>query len=243
MEPRRALVTAAATCLLASLTAALAQTLTVVGVDQGQRIIVGNTSACTIAFNDPGAATSLTAAHCGRTGDRVRVEGPDGVSGEIGTLTRSERYFDGQSSNDWATIRWDDAAEVRPNAHSGDALVAPGELAQGDRICRYGASTQRTVCGSYIGRVGLNIYWDAEHGHPGDSGGPVWAEGKGFVAVYSGSNDVLFQNGFFPGGRKVSAERASAPVDGPVDLQDEEMRVIADYFSVWRPAAQDLQFR
>jgi len=73
MEPRRALATAAATCLLASPATVLAQTLTAVGVDQGQRIIVGNTSACTIAFNDPESATSFTAAHCGRTGDRVRV--------------------------------------------------------------------------------------------------------------------------------------------------------------------------
>lgn len=60
----------------------------------------------------------------------MRVENPDGVAREIGTLTRSERFVDGQSANVWARIQWDEDAAVRPNAYSGD-VVSPGPAGAG----------------------------------------------------------------------------------------------------------------
>ena len=56
-------------------------------VAQGAQIVVADSSSCAVAFNDHAEHISYTSAHCGLSGDRVRVKLVDGtLTPEIGTL-------------------------------------------------------------------------------------------------------------------------------------------------------------
>ena len=200
-------------------------------VAQGAQIVVADSSSCAVAFNDHAEHVSYTSAHCGLSGDRVRVKLVDGtLTPEIGTLYPSSRWGDSVTGNDWAAIRWDDGVRLAGNGRSGDEVASISDMRPGQQVCTYGAASRRVICGKYAGSVNNNVYFDGETGQHGDSGGPVWAPGRGFLGVYSGVSVIESKS---EGEHQLS--RASAAKNGgPVESAD-EIALISKYYSVQQP--------
>lgn len=183
----------AAAALLAA-TAVLAQPVAAVATApsvpvQGGAFTTGN-SACTIGYNDLVNGVSYTAAHCGRKGDRVALidRSTNQRSRYMGTFLPSEKY-DRRYSNDWAIIQWDKGVQLGGNPFSTDAVLTLDQMKRGDEVCWHGQTTNMNTtdiqCGTYFGRAGESFTVRATNAKQGDSGGPVWAPGRGFLGVIS----------------------------------------------------------
>lgn len=178
-----AAVFAVAAPLGAQATPAQAQTRV---VEQGTPVYVQGTGICTIGYNDPARHRSFTAAHCGTEGARVELINPatGARTGAAGTFYRSKAY-DGRLGNDWGAIQWDGGVGVGGNGFSGDAWVHPRDIRLGETVCYYGYASRRTNCGPFSGSADNTFFAAAPLSHPGDSGGPMWVPGRGFVGVTS----------------------------------------------------------
>lgn len=167
-------------------------------VEQGGSVYVQGTGVCTVGFNDPARQRSLVAAHCGREGARVEIVYPNGArTGAVGTLFRSKAY-DGHLSNDWAAIQWDPGVHVGGNRFSGNTWVHPNDIRLGETVCYYSKGRRAQTCGRFSGSADNTFFVAAPLSHPGDSGGPMWVPGRGFVGVVSSmwtSNPVPFVRG------------------------------------------------
>lgn len=223
--PSRAL---AATIIATACLAGVPRATAAESVQQGSEIVVADSSTCAVAFNDRGEGVSYTSAHCGLSGERVRVKRADGsVSGEVGTFYPSSRWGESVTGNDWGAIRWDSGVRLGGNGRSGDSVASISDLAKGEQICTYGVASRQVLCGEYAGSIGNNLYWDGAAGQKGDSGGPVWSPRRGFLGVYSGVSVISSKS---DGERQLS--RASVPKNGDAVTTDDEIRLIAGYFSV-----------
>lgn len=154
-------------------------------VSQGTSVLVRGTGICTVGYNDYANRRSFVAAHCGQEGARVELLGPR--TGAVGTFYRSKAY-DGQLSNDWAAIQWDAGVQMGPNRISGNAWVHPNDIRLGETVCYYGRTSHAgggQTCGAFAGSADNTFFVDAALTRPGDSGGPVWVPGRGFVGVVS----------------------------------------------------------
>lgn len=212
----RSVATAAAALFLAAPAAGA------VTVGQGDAVVV-NGSECTVGFN--GERESFTAAHCGTSGDRVRKVLDDGTwSPAIGTLDTSPRSE--ETTNDWARIRWDAGVELGPNEYTGDAQIPLDDIRRGETVCYYGWATGAATCGTYYARVGNSFLVDVEPGAPGDSGGPMWIPGRGFVGVHSAS---LEGRDNLTGRTKAFTLGATTADGGPI--RDAIIDVFVSYFS------------
>lgn len=162
-------------------------------VEQGAAVVVQGTGLCTVGFNDPARYRSLIAAHCGGEGARVELAG----GGAAGTLYRSKAY-DGHLSNDWAAIQWDPGVAVGGNRFSGNAWVHPNDVRIGENVCYFSRSRGAQTCGRFSGSADGTFFVDAQLSQPGDSGGPMWVPGRGFIGVVSSmwtSNPLPFLRG------------------------------------------------
>lgn len=189
MNAHRPLAAAAALSItlgVVGVSPATAQAQDLSRIDQGGTVYVEGTGYCTVGYNDPANRRSLLAAHCGRDGARVHIvdNATRTGSGPVGTLHRSAGY-DGHLGNDWAAIQWDGGITVAGNGYSGDPWVNPTDIRPGDQVCYYGQTTARVTCGAYAGNTGNTYFVDGPLTQPGDSGGPMWAPGRGFVGVVS----------------------------------------------------------
>lgn len=181
-----------ATAVALGLQAAPAQAQ-VRAVEQGAAVHVHGTGICTVGFNEPGRQRSLVAAHCGREGARVELVGGGGA----GTLYRSKVY-DGHLSNDWAAIQWDPGVRVGGNRLTGDARVHPRDVRLGETVCYFSQARGAQTCGRFSGAADGTFFVDAPLSRPGDSGGPMWVPGRGFIGVVSSmwtSNPLPFLRG------------------------------------------------
>ena len=190
-------------------------------VNQGDLVDVVGKGRCTIAFNDRGQNVSYTAGHCGEEGDRALVMG-EGFRASGTFHPSSAMNADEGTANDWGVIRWADGVKLGKNAISGDAVVAPSLMRSGDPVCVYGGTSKKTTCGSFAGAIGNNLYWDGPSGKPGDSGGPVWAEGKGFLSVDTGVSLAVGSKG-----EEGRLNRSSVPDNGPQVSPEEELELLA----------------
>lgn len=212
--------------------AASAQQLT---AQQGSQIVVGDSSACTIGYNDLGRGLSYTAAHCGKAGDLVRLTDSNGqlIPAPAGVFIPSTKYDSASSSNDWAAIQWNPGVAVQPNRFGG-GYISSNQLRAGDQICFHGfsshGSSNNYSCGQFIGSLGQNMYYElpvsALHG---DSGGPVFVPGKGTLGVVSGAD------GWTNSAGTIVVQRASTLNDGPLVRQDHLEQLVFSYFGQ-RPA-------
>ena len=200
-------------------------------VKQGARMFVGNLgndnlTACTIGYNEPGQRRSYTAGHCAGSADRADrgwktgslVYLADSKGREIptpaGMIYPAAAYYGGSNANDWAVIYWFNGVEVEANPFGGEYLPID-ELEPGETLCYHGyashGGTNRATCGPFVGMIEKTIYFDAP-GMPdyGDSGGPVYAPGRGLVGVMSGANALVDERGE----EVVGFERASSLQSG-----------------------------
>ncbi|MEH0146515.1 hypothetical protein V6D40_02400 [Corynebacterium sp. Q4381] len=222
---------AVAVAAVMAIGAAPAANAQIVGVTQGKTIRVGSNSQCTLGFIDKTESEQVgyTAAHCGRSNDRVAVQ----VGGQwhnIGRFKPSANYVAPGTGSDWGRVEFD-----RPlhgyNRYTGDTAADIADLRPGDRICFHGAASGSTTCSNLIGTLGGNIYWEDTGAVAGDSGSPVWIEGRdGFLGVFTGQNIV-----YTPGG-EYRALRASVARDVQGPTSDQEMELIAKHYGEHRPA-------
>lgn len=202
-------------------------------VNQGDLVDVVGKGRCTIAFNDRGQNISYTAGHCGAEGDRALVIG-EGFRAS-GTFHPSLAMNEDEgTANDWGVIRWADGVKLGANDITGDAVVAPSLMRSGDPVCVYGGTSKKTTCGSFAGAIGNNLYWDGPSGKPGDSGGPVWVEGKGFLSVYTGVSLAVGSKG-----EEGRLNRSSVPDNGPQVSPEEEMELLARSKRITTPVVHE----
>lgn len=197
-------------------------------VKQGARMFVDNLgndnlTACTIGYNDPKQRRSYTAGHCAdngnygwQTGSLVYLADSKGreMTTPAGMIYPAAAYYGASNANDWAVIYWFNGVEVEANPFGGE-YVPIDELEPGETLCYHGyashGGTNRATCGPFVGMIEKTIYFDAP-GMPdyGDSGGPVYAPGRGLVGVMSGANALVDENG----DEVVGFERASSLQSG-----------------------------
>ncbi|OFT58602.1 hypothetical protein HMPREF3151_03740 [Corynebacterium sp. HMSC05H05] len=197
-------------------------------VKQGARMFVDNLgddnlTACTIGYNDPAQRRSYTAGHCAdngqygwQTGSLVYLADSKGreMSTPAGMIYPAAAYYGASNVNDWAVIYWFNGVEVGGNPYGGE-YVPIQDLEPGETLCYHGyashGGTTDAACGPFVGMIEKTIYFDAP-GIPdyGDSGGPVYAPGRGLVGVMSGANALVDERG----DEVVGFERASSLQSG-----------------------------
>ena len=197
-------------------------------VKQGARMFVDNLgndslTACTIGYNDPEQRRSYTAGHCAdradkawQTGSLVYLADSKGreMSIPAGMIYPAAAYYGASNANDWAVIYWFNGVEVGTNPYGGE-FVPIQDLEPGETLCYHGyashGGTTEAACGPFVGMIEKTIYFDAP-GMPdyGDSGGPVYAPGRGLVGVMSGANALVNESGE----EVVGFERASSLQSG-----------------------------
>ena len=197
-------------------------------VKQGARMFVDNQhndtlTACTIGYNDPEQRRSYTAGHCAdngdygwQTGSLVYLADSKGreMSTPAGMIYPAAAYYGASNANDWAVIYWFNGVEVEVNPFGGEYLPIQ-DLEPGETLCYHGyashGGTTEASCGPFVGMIEKTIYFDAP-GMPdyGDSGGPVYAPGRGLVGVMSGANALVDESGE----EIVGFERASSLQSG-----------------------------
>ena len=197
-------------------------------VKQGARMFVDNQhndtlTACTIGYNDPEQRRSYTAGHCAdngdygwQTGSLVYLADSKGreMSTPAGMIYPAAAYYGASNANDWAVIYWFNGVEVGANPYGGEYMpiqdLEPGETLCYHGYASHGGSTD-AACGPFVGMIEKTIYFDAP-GMPdyGDSGGPVYAPGRGLVGVMSGANALVDESGE----EVVGFERASSLQSG-----------------------------
>lgn len=166
--------------------------------EQGGAVHIGGSAVCTIGYNDLARGVSITAAHCGNDGDRVRLydrtdNNPrTNVSREIGTF-RASAHYDNGFSNDWGEIVWDRGVTMGENRYSGDTVLTLDEVKRGEEICWHGETTHKGTtnesCGTFFERTNESFTVRAPKSDQGDSGGPIWVPGRGFLGVVSAGPD------------------------------------------------------
>lgn len=178
---RKFITTLVTVGLLMGATAATASARQV--VNQGDRFYSEAYVGCTIGYVEE--AIVHTAGHCGDDGDIVYFSG---TTDRMGVFhTKWDRVSD-SGPTDYGYIVLDEGVEGGKNIYSGDKIVDPSEIEIGDVISSFGASSNTTYTGTVAGGGPTVILGDAlSGGRPGDSGGPSWIEGKGFVGTFRGT--------------------------------------------------------
>ncbi|WP_141743322.1 hypothetical protein [Corynebacterium sp. HMSC08F01] len=187
-EVRSLVAAAGAAALVLSPAVATAATPTV--VEQGKAIYIEGHGACTIGYNDVANRKSYTAAHCGSEGARVSLmdRATMEFSEEMGTFHPSKN-FTRLPYNDWGWIEWDAGVAIAGNSYSGDKVLIKDDVKIGDEVCSHGETshmgTRNILCGTFAGWSAESFGVQLEGWQQGDSGGPVWVPGRGFLGVMS----------------------------------------------------------
>lgn len=151
---------------------------------------------CTVGFVQKPENVLWTSSHCFKDGDIVY----DKLFNRIGI---ADRYYDGDifknhdnpdihflMSNDFTIVRLDDNV-VGNNIFSGDFITPSDSIVSGENVCSFSRMENKTFCGNIIEKYNMSegydsIVWSNLPIKKGDSGGPVWIEGKGILGVQSG---------------------------------------------------------
>lgn len=140
---------------------------------------------CTIGYVDKETNSFQTAAHCvGEVGEEVYND-----EGEaIGTvIIRGDIEGVNKHRQDAAYVAISPGHTAGDNIYSGDKIVSLSDIDSGDKLYAYGASTGEVYHGK-VDRVYSSMV-ASQPGMmpiPGDSGGPAWIKGKGYVGVTTG---------------------------------------------------------
>ena len=165
-------------------------------VQQGDKAVIENSSQkddyaiCTVGYVDDISHTLIFTGHCSgyKTGKNVYTSDFK----KLGTVIYNHGTPETHPDNDYAIVKLDKNISVGDNIYSGDKWVSPDKVNVGDKLCSYGAKSAMKYCG-YVTSVN-NRYINGDintGGISGDSGGPAWIEGKGFIGVYSAVSEGI----------------------------------------------------
>lgn len=210
MTLRRLKAVASAALMGAALmagTGAQASAQTALKVEQGDQFFVdnndGSVNRCTVGYVDTVNKQFFSAAHCGVAGQRVLIKDGPNKFVKLGTIVYSKDRFNERAwtgiETDFSIIEYSSAdapiaaqnlAQANPFASN---VAAPGTVNIGDELCFYGDTTRRTFChpirevtDTAQGGGFVKVAYPTDTGaKEGDSGGPMWVPGKGFVGVIS----------------------------------------------------------
>ena len=150
-------------------------------VDQGETIFLSDPhshtgSQCTVGYIDHNKSKVYTAGHCGQSGNIASIVEEEYL--DIGVFHSD--FKDNAHRNDvgWVKVP---SHMLGSNIYTGNDIAIPS---RGDKLCSYGSTSKKIHCGIIRGFDGQIILSD-KGGIPGDSGGPAWVPGKGFVGTYS----------------------------------------------------------
>lgn len=196
---------------------------------QGERLFVDNIggynlTSCTIGYNDVALRRSYTASHCAVDsaaprpgGSTVYVADEYGrqLPTPAGLIYPAAAFYGPANANDWSVIYWFNNVTLGQNTYGG-AYIPISEISPGETLCYHGFAShgrsREAACGPFVGMIEKTIYFDAPGTpHFGDSGGPVYAPGRGFVGVMSGANALVDEDDT----EVVGLERASSLQSGP----------------------------
>lgn len=170
-----------------------------VTISQGQQVLIPNQGICTVGYVDKTSHRAYLADHC--LNDRGQQKSPvvvrDLKSGEaLGKATPVGKMgIDGGGDPmqdprfDVNFIQLNPQVKVGENKFSGDNRVNAYDIEQGDEVCVFSSRRNKTYCGSAWSTVGSVIKVHIPGGEAdkavtfGDSGGPAWIPGKGFIGV------------------------------------------------------------
>lgn len=162
-------------------------------LSQGDQVFVDQRKTCTVGYIDKEHGLAYLAEHCAVPGKKAQVHNSEGYF--VGTIV--SRYQDShrgmfhqqKMSEDFNVVDIDTShVFLGDNAYSGDQKVGISQVARGDKVCIYSRMQKRVKCGSISMVTGNIIVLDSHaQGEKGDSGGPVWIPGKGFIGVYTSS--------------------------------------------------------
>lgn len=164
-------------------------------MSQGDPIITklpdGENTLCTVGFvngkyqSKRASSILIMSGHCaqGKTG----VEVLDENFHPIGRV--SHNWYDNKQKKDISVVELNEDVIAGGNSYSGDTWVLPEKISIGDPICSRGAASDSVHCGEVIDvKDNLVRATRTAGGIEGDSGGPAWIPGKGFVGVFFGGN-------------------------------------------------------
>ncbi|MDO5098115.1 MAG: hypothetical protein Q4D85_05085 [Corynebacterium sp.] len=173
-------------------------------INQGDPIYLGN-SVCTAGFIDRENNRIWTAGHCHDHGATVTNRWRQ----KVGTLVY--RWSDVESNlnkgltgaelneaifrffpYDLAYVELSNPAAAGQNGFSGDRVYRP-EV--GDTMCRWGDTTKQITCGPVLKLDSQLIYGGNLSSKPGDSGGPTWVPGKGYIGQTLGIRSAKLYDG------------------------------------------------
>lgn len=157
---------------------------------QGDEISIDKKKTCTIGYIDHKSRIAYTADHCSFKGKKsVVYDNDDHIIGTIESRTdRSSKTLLSQSmGNDFNVIKLNNYVSLAENVYSGDEKVDISDVESSDRVCVYSRMQKKVNCGKIRMVAGNVIVGDSDaYGKLGDSGGPVWIPGKGFIGIYIG---------------------------------------------------------
>lgn len=150
-------------------------------IDQGETILIqtpgsDKVSQCTVGYIEHSKSRIHTAGHCGETGQKAMINEENNMV--IGTFTSNYNNHADRNDNGWVDVN---PHLLGVNNYSGNAIV---QANKGDKLCSYGSYSNKVYCSAVRGKDG-EVIISGPGGIPGDSGGPAWIPGKGFVGVYS----------------------------------------------------------
>ena len=168
-------------------------------VSQGDKIFIGEHRSCTVGYIDKENNLAYTAEHCSFAKEKAQVHDSRGYY--VGTI--SSRYKDDKSygpfrpqniGEDFTVIEIDPTYSfLGENTYSKDKKIPVSDISRGDKMCMYSRIEEKINCGHVIATLGSTIVGSPHtNGKKGDSGGPVWIPGKGFIGVYTASLNGSF---------------------------------------------------
>lgn len=169
-------------------------------VDQGDRLLIQKTAnmlgVCTVGYVDTENNRVWTDAHCGNDGAEVYDEYQQTIGtlrhvypNEWATLSNNTdmQWSVNSRASDLAYVEISDPNVLGKNYFSQDAVAEP-EV--GDVLCAYGSRTQRIACSPITNISGPVVITGNIGSDHGDSGGPAWVEGKGYIGQLLGADHV-----------------------------------------------------
>lgn len=157
---------------------------------QGDEISIEEKKTCTIGYIDHKERLAYTADHCSFKGKKsVVYDNDDNVIGTIESRTdRSSKTLLSQSmGNDFNVIKLNNYVSLGENIYSGSRKVDISDVKSSEKVCMYSRMQKKINCGNIKIVAGNVIVGDSgAYGKLGDSGGPVWIPGEGFIGIYIG---------------------------------------------------------